>query len=105
MVDRIGILDEVIQKSKHMTFKITREMNDGLPGTLRASYSAIPGKTNVELEIELPDLKKMVTMAVERRNQSFRRFLRGLTRSLRTYRLRRNQKLIFVSRSRGLTLR
>ena len=63
MVDRIGILDDVIQKSKHMTFKITREMNDGLPG-LSELLQRHPGKTNVELEIELPDLKKRVTMAV-----------------------------------------
>jgi DNA polymerase-3 subunit alpha len=63
MVDRIGILDDVIQKSKHMTFKITREMNEGLPG-LSELLQKHPGKTNVELEIELPDLKKKVTMAV-----------------------------------------
>ena len=63
MVDRIGILDDVIQKSKHMTFKISREMNDRLPG-LSALLQKHPGSTNVELEIDLPDLRKTVTMAV-----------------------------------------
>jgi DNA polymerase-3 subunit alpha len=63
MVDRIGILDEVIQKSKHMTFKISRDMNDRLPH-LSQLLQKHPGKTNVELEIDLPDLKKVVTMAV-----------------------------------------
>ena len=63
MVDRIGILDEVIQKSKHMTFKISREMNDRLPA-LSVLLLKHSGQTNVELEIDLPEMKKTVTMSV-----------------------------------------
>ncbi len=63
MVDRVGLLDEVIRKSKHMTFKIDQTMSDRLDG-LSELLQRHPGPTNVELEIDLPLLHKTVTMAV-----------------------------------------
>ncbi|MES2965846.1 MAG: DNA polymerase III subunit alpha, partial [Bdellovibrionota bacterium] len=63
MVDRVGLLEEVLKKSKQMTFKIDVSMKEHLNalGTLLSKH---PGKTNVELEIEVPELKKTVTMSV-----------------------------------------
>ena len=63
MVDRVGILDEVIRKSKNMTFKIDQSMSASLAG-LSELLQKHPGPTNVELEIDLPLLQKTVTMQV-----------------------------------------
>ena len=63
LVDRVGILEEVLRKSKHMTLKIDASMQDRL-GLLSDVLKKFPGSTGVELEIELPDLQKTVTMEV-----------------------------------------
>ena len=63
MVDRVGLLEEVLKKSKQMTFKIDASMKEHL-NALSALLTKHPGKTNIELEIEVPELKKTVTMAV-----------------------------------------
>jgi DNA polymerase-3 subunit alpha len=63
MVDRIGILEEVLKKSKNMTFKIDLSMRDHLDG-LNLLLGRFPGSTQVELELELADLRKTVTMKV-----------------------------------------
>jgi DNA polymerase III subunit alpha len=63
MVDRVGILQEVLKKSKHMTFKIDASMQEHL-NSLNSLLLKYPGKTSVDLEIELPDLAKTVTLNV-----------------------------------------
>lgn len=63
MVDRVGLVEEVLRKSKNMTFKLDPTMTARLNG-LQRLLEKHPGKTGVEFEIELPDLKKMVTMSV-----------------------------------------
>ncbi len=63
MVDRVGILSDVLKKSKQMIFKIDGSMMERLAG-LNTLLQKHPGMTGVELEIDLPDLKKTVTMAV-----------------------------------------
>lgn len=63
LVDRVGILEEVLRKSKHMTLRIDASMQDRL-GPLSDVLKRFPGATGVELEIELPDLQKTVTMDV-----------------------------------------
>jgi DNA polymerase-3 subunit alpha len=63
MVDKIGLLEEVLKKSKHMTFRIDGTMKESL-SSLGDLLRRHPGTTNVELEIDLPDLEKKVTMQV-----------------------------------------
>lgn len=63
LVDRVGILEEVLRKSKHMTLRIDASMQDRL-GLLSEVLKKFPGSTGVDLEIELPDLQKTVTMEV-----------------------------------------
>ena len=63
MVDRVGLLEEVLKKSKQMTFKIDASMKEHL-NALSQLLSKHPGKTNIELEIAVPELQKTVTMAV-----------------------------------------
>ena len=63
MVDRVGILGEVLKKSKHMTFKIDSTMQPQL-GSLDQLLRKYPGKTGVELEIEIPELSKTVTLGL-----------------------------------------
>jgi DNA polymerase-3 subunit alpha len=63
MVDRVGVLAEVLKKSKQMIFKIDGSMTEHLP-RLNTLLMKHPGMTNVELEIEVPELKKTVTMSV-----------------------------------------
>jgi DNA polymerase-3 subunit alpha len=63
MVDRVGLVDEVMKKSKQMTFKIDGSMQTKLKN-LSALCNRFPGKTSVELEIDLPDLRKTVTLGV-----------------------------------------
>ena len=63
MVDRVALLEEVMKKSKSMTFRIEPSMAAHLKelGSLLEKY---PGKTGVDLEIEIPDLEKTVTLNV-----------------------------------------
>ena len=63
MVDRIGLLEEVLKKSKQMKFKIDDSMREHLGG-LSLLLQKYPGKTRIELEISVPELQKTVTMAV-----------------------------------------
>lgn len=63
MVDRVGLLEEVLRKSKMMTFKLDSSMNDHLKA-LSTLLQKHPGPTAVEFEIEVPELKKTVTMKV-----------------------------------------
>jgi DNA polymerase-3 subunit alpha len=63
MVDRVGLIEEVMKKSKQMTFKIDDTMLAQLKG-LSLLCNRFPGKTNVDLEINLPDLRKTVTLGV-----------------------------------------
>jgi len=63
MVDRVGILEDVLKKSKNMTFRIDVSMQERLEN-LSHLLEKFPGGTGVELEIELPDLRKTVTMSV-----------------------------------------
>jgi len=63
MVDRVGVLEDVIKKSKSLTFKIDLSMQDQLQG-LSSLLERHPGTTGVELELNLPEIKKTVTMTV-----------------------------------------
>ncbi len=63
MVDRVGILEEVIKKSKSLTFKIDLSMQEQLKG-LNSLLERHPGTTGVELELNLPEIRKTVTMTV-----------------------------------------
>ena len=63
MVDRVGLLEEMLKKSKQMTFKIDATMKDHLNG-LSQLICKYPGPTGVELELDLPELKKTVTLGV-----------------------------------------
>jgi DNA polymerase-3 subunit alpha len=68
MVDRVGILEEVIKKSKSMIFRLDREILNGSAQERMKGLSDLlgkhPGTTGVEIELELPELEKTVTMAV-----------------------------------------
>jgi DNA polymerase-3 subunit alpha len=74
LVDRVAPLEEVLGKSKAITFKIDSTMTDKLP-ELQILMARFPGSTGVELQMEIDvDLseeqgsnfiKKMVTMEVE----------------------------------------
>jgi DNA polymerase-3 subunit alpha len=63
MVDRVAPIEEVMRKSKHMTFKVDMSMQAKLKN-LSQLLTRFPGKTGVDLEIELEDLKKTVTLGV-----------------------------------------
>lgn len=63
MVDRVGLLEEVLRKSKNMTFRIDPSMQDHLKN-LNVLLQKFPGTTHVELELDLPELSKTVTMKV-----------------------------------------
>lgn len=63
MVDRVGLIEEMLRKSRNMTFKIDLSMQDRLRG-LSLLLSKHPGPTGVELEIEIPDLHKTVTLGI-----------------------------------------
>jgi DNA polymerase-3 subunit alpha len=63
LVDRVSVLQDVLQKSKQMVFKIDATMQPHL-APLSEVFKKFPGSTGVELEIELPDLQKTVTMEV-----------------------------------------
>jgi DNA polymerase-3 subunit alpha len=74
LVDRVAPLEEVLGKSKAVTFKIDSTMTDKLP-ELQNLMSRFPGPTGVELQMEIEvdldekqgsnSIKKMVTMEVE----------------------------------------
>lgn len=63
MVDRVAPLEEVMKKSKTMTFKIEPAMQSSLKelGELLGKH---PGKTGVSLEISIPEVEKVVTLNV-----------------------------------------
>ena len=63
MVDRVGLLEEMLKKSKQMTFRIEPSMAERLD-RLAELVGRYPGKTGVELELSLPDLSKTVTLNV-----------------------------------------
>ncbi len=79
LVDRVAPLEEVLGKSKSMTMKIDASMTPKL-GELQAIMARFPGKTGVELEMQIeldlegeteaaqaaavPGLRKTVTMQV-----------------------------------------
>jgi len=63
MVDRVGLLENVVKKSKSMTFRIDPSMEPGLSG-LSQLMQKYPGSTGVELELVLPDLSQTVTLGV-----------------------------------------
>ena len=63
MVDRVGVLEDVLKKSKNMTFKIDATMREQLE-PLGALLQRFPGTTGVELEIEVADMQKTVTLGV-----------------------------------------
>ena len=63
MVDRIAVLEDMLKKSKNLTFKIDISMEKHLCGLGRL-LEKFPGLTNVELELELASLNKKVTMKV-----------------------------------------
>ncbi|MDZ4084298.1 MAG: DNA polymerase III subunit alpha, partial [Bdellovibrionales bacterium] len=74
LVDRVAPLEEVLGKSKAVTFKIDSTMTDKLP-ELQNLMSRFPGPTGVELQMEIEvdleekqgsnSIKKMITMEVE----------------------------------------
>lgn len=64
MVDRVGLLQDVLGKSKSLTLKLDQSMGDHLP-QLQKLLLKYPGKTGVDLQIELPSLSKTVTMNVQ----------------------------------------
>lgn len=63
LVDRVGLLEEALKKSKQMVFKLDPTMQSHLHN-LSHLLRKFPGATGVEFEIELPDLKKTVTLNV-----------------------------------------
>lgn len=74
LVDRVAPLEEVLGKSKAVTFKIDSTMTEKLP-ELQILMARFPGPTGVELQMEIDvdlseeqgsnSIKKMVTMEVE----------------------------------------
>jgi DNA polymerase-3 subunit alpha len=74
LVDRVAPLEDVLAKSKAITFKIDSTMTDKLP-ELQNLMARFPGSTGVELQMEIDVelsekqgsnlIKKMVTMEVE----------------------------------------
>ncbi len=63
LVDRVGLLEEMLRKSKQMVFRLDASMQDHLHN-LSHLLLKFPGPTGVELEIEIPDLRKTVTLDV-----------------------------------------
>lgn len=63
MVDRVGILEEMVKSSKRMTLKLDPSMQNHMD-QLKSLLARFPGKTGVELELSLPDLAKTVTLGV-----------------------------------------
>lgn len=74
LVDRVAPLEEVLGKSKAVTFKIDSTMTDKLP-ELQNLMSRFPGPTGVELQMEIEvdldekqgsnSIKKIISMEVE----------------------------------------
>ncbi len=74
LVDRVAPLEEVLGKSKAVTFTIDSTMTDKLP-ELQSLMARFPGPTGVELQMEIEvdlsekqgsnPIKKMITMEVE----------------------------------------
>lgn len=63
LVDRVGLLEEVLKKSKQMVFRLDASMQSHLHN-LSHLLRKFPGTTGVELEIEIPEMKKAVTLDV-----------------------------------------
>ncbi len=63
LVDRVGLLDEALKKSKQMVFRLDDQMQEHLHG-LNEVLKKFPGGTSVLLEIPVPDLKSTVTLDV-----------------------------------------
>ena len=63
MVDKVGLLEDIMKKSKSMTFKLESSMQKSL-SDLEGLLAKHPGKTGVDLEIMIPDLGKLVTLNV-----------------------------------------
>ncbi len=63
LVDRVGVLENVLKKSKQMVFKLDPSMQSHLLN-LSNLMRKFPGPTGVEFEIDLQDLKKTVTLGV-----------------------------------------
>lgn len=63
LVDRIGLLEDVLRKSKNMIFKIDSSMSSQLE-PLGELFNKHPGATGVELEIDVPELHKRVLISV-----------------------------------------
>ncbi|MCM2283046.1 MAG: DNA polymerase III subunit alpha, partial [Bdellovibrionaceae bacterium] len=63
LVDRVGLLEEMLKKSKQMVFRLDASMQSHLHN-LSHLMQKFPGTTGVELELELPELRKAVTLDV-----------------------------------------
>lgn len=63
MVDRVALLEDMLKKSKQMTFKIDSSM-EGKLNSLNLLLSRHPGATGIELELSLPEMEKTVTLNV-----------------------------------------
>lgn len=63
LVDRVGLLEEALKKSKQLVFRLDASMQSHLHN-LSHLLQKFPGQTGVEFEIEIPDLKKTVTLDV-----------------------------------------
>jgi DNA polymerase-3 subunit alpha len=63
MVDRVGVLEDVLRKSKQMTFKIDPSMEIHL-ASLSRLLMKYPGATGVDLELALPEMAKTVILGV-----------------------------------------
>ena len=63
MIDRVGLIEEMLKKSKQMTFRIEPSMAERLDA-LAQLLNRFPGKTGIELEVEIPEIKKTVTLNV-----------------------------------------
>jgi DNA polymerase-3 subunit alpha len=63
LVDRVGLLDEALRKSKQMVLKLDSSMEQHFPNLVEL-FKKHPGPTGVELEIDLPDLRQTITLDV-----------------------------------------
>jgi DNA polymerase-3 subunit alpha len=63
IIDRVGLIEEMMKKSKRMTFRIDMSMQEHLP-SLNQLLNRFPGKTHVDLEIAIDEFKKTITLDV-----------------------------------------
>ncbi len=64
LVDRVATLDEVLAKSKAMTFRLDSTMVNHLDH-LQKLLRKYPGTTGIQLEVQLEEFKKTVTLEVQ----------------------------------------